>query len=241
MRNPLLSCEIKSFFHMINLSKLIHSQGQSQRPSGFSLNNYQIKLLAALLMVVDHVGLIFFPSTTLWRLVGRISFPLFAWLLAQGAKHTRSFSRYLLRLLILGLLSQPIYYFAFSSNQLNILFTLAIGLITLRLENRFHRYRYLIRMIGVVLAELLNVDYGGYGVLVILLLGSFRSTLIWWVAWIALHIAVSSYLGFNQTAAVITPVILGFANHRRGPKARWFYGFYPFHLLALKLVSYLFS
>ncbi|MFB2921097.1 TraX family protein [Aerosakkonema funiforme] len=45
---------------------------------------FQIKVLAALLMLVDHIGAIFFPKIFVLRIVGRLSFPLFAWLIGQG-------------------------------------------------------------------------------------------------------------------------------------------------------------
>ncbi|MFB2968893.1 TraX family protein [Aerosakkonema sp. BLCC-F183] len=74
---------------------------------------FQIKVLAALLMLVDHIGAIFFPKIFVLRIVGRLSFPLFAWLIGQGEKHTKNFKLYLVRLIILGLISQPVSYLLF--------------------------------------------------------------------------------------------------------------------------------
>ena len=201
-----------------------------------SLSSYQIKLLAAFLMVIDHIGAIFFPSVAIWRIIGRLSFPLFAWLLSQGERYTRNFYGYLIRLLLLGLISQPIYYLAFSSTQLNIVFTLSIGLVSLRLGRHFPQYRYFAWGLGVVAAELLQVVYGGYGVLVILFLAQFRSTPIWWFSWCALHALTIFYLGFIQIPALISPLLVYLAGQRRGPSARWFYSFYPLHLLILFLI-----
>lgn len=76
------------------------------------LNNYQIKLLAAILMVIDHIGVVLLPKVVLLRMIGRLSFPLFAWLLTQGERHTRNFQRYCSRLFFLGLVSQPFYLLA---------------------------------------------------------------------------------------------------------------------------------
>lgn len=95
------------------------------------MTSFDIKILAALLMVIDHVGLVFFPDQLIFRYLGRLSFPLFAWLLGQGEKHTRDVYAYLLRIVIWGLVSQPIYVLLFHNEQLNILFTLAIGLVAL--------------------------------------------------------------------------------------------------------------
>ena len=206
------------------------------------LNNYQIKILAALLMVCDHVGAVFFPHMPLFRDIGRLSFPLFAWLLTQGERYTRNFKQYLLRLVFLGLISQPLYMLALSGTRLNILFTLSLGLITLRLSRQFAQFQYLIWGLGIVAAELLRVEYGAYGVAAICWLAAFRFSLVWWAVWIGLHLlllAVRVEFGLFQLPAVVTPVLVHLANNRKGPSARWFYSFYPFHLLVLYLLAQL--
>ncbi|MGB3200723.1 MAG: TraX family protein, partial [Nodosilinea sp.] len=105
-----------------------------QSPPLWGLTSYQLKLLAAITMLVDHIGVVFFPDDVRFRLVGRISFPLFIWLLVQGEAHTRDLGRYAIRLAILGLVSQPIYQLFFDINRLNILFELLVGLGCLRLD-----------------------------------------------------------------------------------------------------------
>ena len=95
------------------------------------MTTFQIKLLAAVLMVCDHIGAVIFPKILILRFLGRLSFPLFAWLIGQGEKNTNNFKLYLLRLVILGVISQPIYYLTFHSSALNILATLAFGLLAI--------------------------------------------------------------------------------------------------------------
>ncbi len=65
------------------------------------LNNYQIKVLAAILMLVDHISMVLFPSITIFRIIGRFSFPLFILLLVDGEQHTQNFGQYCLRLSVL--------------------------------------------------------------------------------------------------------------------------------------------
>ncbi|OKH21168.1 TraX family protein [Chroogloeocystis siderophila 5.2 s.c.1] len=201
------------------------------------LNNYHIKLLAAIFMVIDHVGIVFFPQVFIFRVIGRLSFPLFAWLLAQGERYTRSFGRYLQRLVLLGLLSQPLYVLTLSGTRLNILFTLSLGLIILRLSRRLREYKYLIWTLGIVSAELVRVEYGAYGVAAMCLLSIFTPNLHWWLAWIGLHLVDAiTVSNIFQLPAIVTPVFIHFANHQRGSSARWFYSFYPLHLLVLFLI-----
>lgn len=206
------------------------------------LSNYQIKILAAILMVIDHTGVVFFPNLILFRFIGRLSFPLFAWLLTQGERYTRNFKQYLLRVVFLGLLSQPLYFLAVSGSRPNILFTLSIGLITLRLARQYPHFKYLIWSLSIVVAESLHVEYGAYGIATICLFATFRSSLVWWVAWIGLHlllIAIDTNFGLFQLPAFVAPLLVYLANYRKGPSTRWFYSFYPLHLLILYLTSQL--
>ena len=68
-----------------------------------------LKLIAALCMLVDHVGKMFFPKYTFLRCIGRSAFPLYGYCLAVGATRTAHPFRYLSRIISLALLSQPLY------------------------------------------------------------------------------------------------------------------------------------
>lgn len=187
-------------------------------------------------MLVDHIGMILFPSIVILRVIGRFSFPLFILLLVDGEKHTRNFGRYCLRLLLLGIVSQPIFGLVNPSNTWNILFTLLLGLLCLRLARVLPRWQLLIWLIGSTIAQILHVDYGAYGIVAIALIGSMRSSITWWIGWIALHLGVLiiiPHFGTSQFPAIFAPLLLNLANHQPGQKGRWFYLFYPLHLLAL--------
>lgn len=205
-----------------------------------SLNNYQIKLLAAISMLIDHIGAVFFPGVAIFRIIGRFSFPMFIMLLVDGEKHTRSVGQYALRLLLLGLVSQPIYQRLFESDQWNILFLLLSGLLCLRLARAFPKWQLLIWVAGGAIAELLTFEYGAYGIGAIALIRHFQNSVIWWTGWIGLHfvfLLITPELAISQLPAVFAPLLLYIANHKRGAKARWFYLFYPLHLLILWLIQ----
>ncbi|MGG6295156.1 TraX family protein [Leptolyngbya sp. AN02str] len=203
--------------------------------SRLALTNYHIKLLAALFMVIDHVGYVLVDNNSTMRLIGRLSFPLFAWLLVQGEAHTRNIWRYGIRLLIFAVISQPIYQYTFQifTLDLNILFTLLIGLACLRGARRYPSTQLIIWVLGAAIAQLLRVNYGAYGIGVIALIRFYRNSPIWWSAWVAVHLLSWIEYGASQFPAVITPGIFMLANHQLGPKARWFYLFYPVHLAIL--------
>ena len=54
------------------------------------LNGNIIKIIAAITMLIDHMGYFLFPQYDIFRMIGRISMPLFAFLIAEGCRYTRS-------------------------------------------------------------------------------------------------------------------------------------------------------
>ena len=73
-----------------------------------------LKLLAIFFMAIDHAGKALFPQYAILRIIGRLAFPLFAYCLTVGCCYTHSMPKYILRVALLALLSQPIYAVALS-------------------------------------------------------------------------------------------------------------------------------
>src|SRR5882724_7582394 len=95
---------------------------------------FTIKIIAIITMIIDHIGLFFFPTVPELRLIGRLSFPLFAWLIANGAYHTHNIRLYLKRLVICAIVSQVPFIMVNKHLDsdiwlLNVVFTLSIGLV----------------------------------------------------------------------------------------------------------------
>ncbi len=76
------------------------------------MTTFQLKALALLLMVIDHIGYYFDGAPDLLRLIGRLSFPLFLFCMVQGWRHTRNRKKYLLRLYGMSLVMSGIMHFA---------------------------------------------------------------------------------------------------------------------------------
>lgn len=134
-----------------------------------------LKVVACVCMIIDHVGAAFFsaPLVSEFRVIGRIAFPLYAWCLIIGVERTRSIDRYAARMLLSGLVSQPLYVLALGGKwtELNIFFTLLLGLLGIA-GIRINKCgsRWWAPILAVCLATLIEVDYGWKGVLFILLL-----------------------------------------------------------------------
>lgn len=136
-----------------------------------------LKLIACITMLIDHIGAVFFPDALWLRIVGRIAFPIYCFLLTEGMQRTCDPVKYLLRLTIGILLAElPFDYLFFSRftwEHQSVMVTLTLGAIMLlcmqKLPNRFLKLLLVIPFI--LIAEASMCDYGGYGILLIAIFG----------------------------------------------------------------------
>lgn len=135
-----------------------------------------LKLLGIVTMTIDHIGAIFFPEQALWRLIGRTALPLFLFGIVEGSRHTQHHGNYILRLIICGLIAQPVYAYLFEWDTFNICFSLALYLATFYgLTRADHRIeQILVLSAAFTLSFVLPLDYGTYGLLYALILWAVR-------------------------------------------------------------------
>lgn len=132
-----------------------------------------LKILALFLMLIDHLGASLFPRIPELRIIGRMAFPLYAWCLVVGSVMTRNPLKYGLRLLVLAVISQPLYMMALNHEwaECNILFTLLIALIAIQgIRAKWMGSQIWAPAFCYVLLGLIQVDYGWRGLTFILLL-----------------------------------------------------------------------
>ena len=146
------------------------------------LSGNSLKLIGALLMVIDHIGVFLFPDVTIYRYIGRLSFPIFAFMISEGAKYTRNKTNYLLGIASLALFCQTALYLYDNKNlRMSILVTFSLSIIIIYALNNFKRAMFeadknaklsaaWLFLITFVLSYLFTcffeVDYGFSGVLV---------------------------------------------------------------------------
>lgn len=216
------------------------------------LNNNQLKMIALVTMTIDHVGMLLFPRIVLLRVIGRLAFPIFAYMIAEGCAHTRSMGRYLGTMAAMAAIYQLVYFFVDGSLYQSILvtFSLSIALIWVlqwaeKRKTAASRAGLVLALMGVALVTRLlpklldgtdfDVDYGLWGVLlpVTIYLAKEKWQKLLWAACVLCLLALESY--YLQWYALAALPLLALYDGTRGKwKMKWlFYIYYPAHLVVL--------
>jgi hypothetical protein len=211
-----------------------------------------LKIIAIVTMTVDHVGAFLYPDLEVLRIIGRLSFPLFAYLLVLGVDSTRKPWRYMVSLLAFALVSQVPYFLVFDIQpleRLNILFTLFLSALTLYLFLK----KNVLGVVPLLVSVIINVEGGIYAVVFILLLKLLRQFPKTGVAaLLALNLLFILEPDIQVLSVLALPLILV---HEKGwlrkevtvqrnsvylLRKYAFYIFYPLHLTVLYLVKMFF-
>ena len=222
-----------------------------EKTPSFALSATALKLLALAAMTVDHIGFLFFPGAEAFRIVGRLAFPIFAFMIAEGCRHTRSMARYLGGIALLAFVCQVVYFLADRSLYMGVLvvFSLAIPLIRLcraAAEKPILALAALAYMGGVYLlcehppaglaAHGFAIDYGFCGVMLPVLISLSQEK---WprLAFTVLGLCLLGItMGGVQWWGLAALVPLALYNGQRGRfRLKYlFYLYYPLHLAALE-------
>ena len=219
------------------------------------LNATELKIIGLVCMLLDHLGVAFFPEKLWLRAVGRIAMPVFAFCVSEGFLHTRSRKRYFLRLLIFGVVSE-IPFDLFTSGKLlefghqNIMLTFAwtlAGLIcyeavSARRHSGLSDIASAFLLLGFIAGSLLlrlDHDMAATALIFVFYLLSGKASWMRDLPAAALY-AASRGRGVDWFGlAGFIPVFM--YNGRKGRGLKWlFYVFYPVHLMLLWLTGRIF-
>jgi len=191
----------------------------------FDISSAGLHILAMALMLLDHAWHTVVPGNDWMTCLGRIAFPIFAFMIVQGYFHTHSLKRYALRMLLYAVVSEIPFnlmaggYYLYPFHQ-NVLWTFLMGLGAIHLNELARRSgRMWLRVItamgtvfiGYVLGYLTMVDYYGAGVVMVLGFYFFRGRS--WMSFIG-QLAVMYYLncvelrGFSYEIEVLGSAVL---------------------------------
>ncbi len=223
------------------------------------LTNNQLKIIAMLAMLFDHIGKVLLPQYSILQIIGRLAFPIFAFMIAEGCYYTRNKIRYFLSVFLLGAGCQAVYIIWEKSFYMNILLTFSLSIILIfSLENykktKEKRIRILmlftvstVLLIAVMLPVILIdqgfiIDYGVCGVLlpVAIFYAPDKLRKLIYTAGILILLTLDLGGGIQWWSLLSIP-FLALYNQKRGKYniKPLFYIFYPAHLVVIYLISVL--
>ena len=227
-----------------------------QKPK-FGFTNNQLKIIAMVSMLCDHIGILFFPGLAIFRIIGRIAFPIFAFMIAEGCRYTKNRAKYLGMIAAMAVAFQVVYFVAMGSLYQGILVTFSLAIILIyAIDGIVHAKKFrriLISLLAIsfvvafvfLLPRLLvgtdfAIDYGIWGILLPIVVYFMPNGFWRFVGASLVLIARALYYIFVvpmplQWWSLLTILLLALYNGERG-KAKMkyvFYIFYPAHLVIL--------
>ena len=229
------------------------------------LTNDKLKIIAVISMLVDHIGSYLLPNVTVLRFIGRISFPIFAFMIAEGCRYTKNKKRYLLNMATLAIVCQ-ILFRPFSSLlylRIPCTFTLSVIMVFLiqycvnvfKEDNSALQKGFAVAILAVMvvlvywLSSVCKIDYGFYGCMTPVLISAVtinnnnnsREILYQQLTVLAFMLLLisSQYVPMQYYSLASLP-LLAFYNGKREnivPK-NFFYIFYPLHLAVIFAIKH---
>ena len=248
------------------MEQTLPKYGANQRSGGISGNT--LKMIAIITMLIDHIGAgvvepylsmnmgamdgnemfnrLYYLDRGL-RIIGRVAFPIFCFLLVEGFLHTRDVKKYGSRLLLFSLFSEvPLDLIFFNTwfypGYQNVYITLFIGLVVLA---GYQRCEYdvvkkmLVAAAGCAAAYLLRCDYDISGIVMIVILYEFHNNKYYQMLAGGLMAAIESIIAFGAAALAFIPISMYNGTRGRMNLKYFFYWFYPVHLTVLYLIQLL--
>lgn len=217
---------------------------------GLSAN--ALKIIALISMTIDHIGAYIYPNLDVLRIIGRLAFPLFSFMIAEGCYYTKNRTKYFLMIFGLGLIcsaayyvfSGIIYFHSLTSFSFSILIIYAVDkavknknaffwLITTLIVALFAFINY--GLPNLIDKQKLDIGYGFFAIFLPVAVYYFKDLRLKIVALIVTLLPLSLDMGFPQWYSLLAPVLLIFYDGTRG-KLRLkylFYIYYPLHFVVI--------
>ena len=232
------------------------------------MTNFNLKIIALITMFIDHIGGVFFPQYMIFRYIGRISFPIYAFLISEGLKKTSNIKKYIFNLLLLAIISEPFYDLCFYDSftpfsKTNTLYTLFISSLFIYFykNTKYFILKYTYLFTGLIISYILYTDYSYLGVMLIYtfyFIKNKKYVLMYGIVWCSIkyiytlnnlifyifnNIKLDKYIFQNLSLYIYTIIpffIILFYNGKRGKNAKYtFYILYPLHLFVIYILKFL--
>lgn len=203
-------------------------------------------------MLIDHIGAIFYPDIIALRVIGRIAFPIYCFLLVQGFLHTSNLKKYMVRMGVFAILSEVPFDLARTGcwmdlEKQNVFITLFLGLCCMTIYRLSEQKQQPVLMASGILAvcilsQLIRADYQWLGILLIMIFYIWQtSKLVCYTVFITVtSVYCLTVMSWLQAASICALIPIYWYNGKRGKYSfRYvFYFFYPVHLLILYFISF---
>lgn len=193
--------------------------------------------IAMVSMLIDHIGAYFLPEALWLRIVGRLAYPIYAYLIIRGMDRTRNRRQYIARLGIIALAAQAAY-LLMGVEMANVVVTLMAGALAIWAAERWGGGAVW-WAIAAILCEAMGAEYGLYGIALMAAYHYVRGP--WMVAVHAAITVVSVGIGLIsslQIVSVLAAVLIVWMPLYRSRVPNWLWrSFYPAHLLVIALFT----
>ena len=226
------------------------------------MSSFALHIIAMIFMLCDHMWATILDYEWL-TCIGRIAFPIFAFLITEGYIHTSNINKYIKRMVIFAIITEIPFNLMVSASPIypfhqNVLWTFVISLLTLKylsFDNTKNIFKsILIIILAIIIATITMCDYFGAGVMMVVGFYIFRKSkllqllMMIYVNMILLQgysypidIAGYTYYFPQQGFAILSLIFIWLYNGKQGYHAKWFkifcYAFYPLHMLILYILT----
>ncbi|MBO4251682.1 MAG: hypothetical protein J5911_03360 [Clostridia bacterium] len=216
------------------------------------LNGNALKIIALAAMTVDHIGMLFFPYSVVFRIIGRLAMPIFAFMIAEGCTYSKHRVKYFALVFGIGVICVAGYLIAEGELYLNILLTFSLSIVIIYGLDYAARVKrtsaYLLPALFVVVSAFLNyalpkiandpeltLDYGFFGTLLPVAIYVFKDFRLKLVALALILTLIAFDIGWVEWWGYLALVLLAFYDGTRGKLnlKYLFYLYYPLHFVVI--------
>lgn len=221
---------------------------------GFFSGN-MLKIFALICMTIDHIGLYLMDNLYLFRAIGRLAFPIFAYMIAEGCKYTKDKAKYFYTIFILGLVWQTALIIIADNYHMNIFITLSLSILLIysldygrNNSTLYWQFPVLTGIFALFVSEILpqflsdinyNIDYGFFGITLPLMVYLFDKKEIKLIMFIIGLILLSLTRATIQWWSLLAVIPIAFYNGNRGKihMKYFFYMYYPVHIIIIQIIK----
>ena len=203
-----------------------------------------LNYIAVVTMLVYHIGLVFYPDTLIFRIIGRLAMPIYIFLAVQAINHTSDFKKYCIRLLGIALIAQLPFMYVITPWKLNIVFNILLSVLVIKFIQKTKLHMKSIFMVGVaLLISYYLMEYSFYCLMLMMGYYFIRNGYYLTTYHFVLNLIVM--IAFNWVLQIFSLVATLFIFlEKKLPKIKinrnFYRAFYPGHLLFIGIIKWIF-